>query len=254
MQTAQAIQALRHQEQTARLANGERVEAAAAQKKTVEISPYLSSIEDRLLDALLNHDLQAADLILGEALVSDPPEEVILNVITPVLNRIGMRWEKGEIGVADEHLGTNYLRQRLLMWMMSGPPPRDMNPIILACGPQEWHEGSLLVLGALLRRKRYPVAYLGQNQPLADLSTMVRQLQPPLIVLVAMTEEAAQALVNWPDMLQNAASSGKPVVGFGGRIFTTSPQWKSRIPGIYLGDSLQEGMERIEQLLHNSNR
>ncbi len=63
---------------------------------------------------------------------------------------------------------------------------------MLACGPGEWHEISLLMLGVLLRRRRWPVAYLGQAVPLPDLVKFTREIKPAVVVLVAMTEQS------WP--------------------------------------------------------
>jgi hypothetical protein len=135
------------------------------------------------------------------------------------------------------------------MWMVSGPPPRTIHPIILACAPNEWHEGSLLILGALLRRRRWPVAYLGQAVPLPDLAGFVRELNPSLIVVIAMTENAAAELSEWPVWLPEVAQTGKPTVGYGGRVFRNQPEWRLRIAGAYLGDNFRDGLSKIENLL-----
>ena len=238
MQTAQAINALRHQEQEGRFAPpGEpRIEDMQSRQDKA----LLPSAHQRLLDALTNRDLGAADLVLGEALALSSPEELILDVIAPVMANIGDGWEANKIIVATEHLATNYLRQRLLMWMLSGPPARQVSPVVLACAPNEWHEGSLLVLGALLRR-RWPVAYLGQAVPLGDFANFVRDIRPSAVVLVAMREETAAALSEWPQWLPEAAQSGRPPVGFGGRIFSLNPEWTPRVPGTYLGSTFRQG-------------
>jgi MerR family transcriptional regulator, light-induced transcriptional regulator len=135
------------------------------------------------------------------------------------------------------------------MWMVSGPPPKAISPIVLACAPEEWHEGSLLILGALLRRRRWPVIYLGQSLPLQDLAGFIRSLNPCLVVLVAMAEDSAAELAEWPAWLPLASQTGKPVIGFGGRIFTQNPEWQTRVAGVYLGDTLDEGLASIERIL-----
>ncbi len=248
MQTAQAINALHHQEQVGNLTRVEPPPAAPAVHPPAP-SLYLPQQRRELVKALIERDLVRADMILGDALVLSSPEDLILDVIGPGLNDIGQLWKDGQINVAGEHLATNYLRQRLLMWMMSGPPPRSSNPIVLACAPNEWHEGSLLILGALLRRRSWPVAYLGQSVPLPDLAGMVNSLRPELVVLVAMTESAAASLVDWPSWMPDAAQAGRPLVGFGGHIFTRQPEWRTRLPGIYLGETFREGLANIERLL-----
>jgi DNA-binding transcriptional MerR regulator len=248
MQTSQAIQALRHQEQVGNLTLVEQTPLAQV-AKTGEVPPHVQSFEAQLYKLMLDQDINRADMMLAEALAVFSPEDLILNVIGPVLTAIGDAWERGKINVATEHLATNYLRQRLLMWMVGGPPPRSIRPIVLACAPDEWHEGSLLILGALLRRRRWPVAYLGQALPLEDLASFVRDLRPSLVVLVAMMEETADNLLDWPDYLPEAAQAGKPAITFGGRIFVKQPEWRTRVPGTYLGDSYTEGLANIERLM-----
>jgi MerR family transcriptional regulator, light-induced transcriptional regulator len=163
--------------------------------------------------------------------------------------QIGDAWAGKRIDIATEHLATNYLRHVLLMWMESGPPPFPTQPIVLACAPGEWHEGGLLMIGALLRRARWPVAYLGQAVPLADLATIVRDLAPAMIVATATSPEAASALAEWPQHLPDAARSGHPVVCYAGRVFDQSPEWRQRVQGMYLGATLRDGWQTIESFL-----
>lgn len=248
MQTAQAIHALRHQEQTGHLVQGDTFRSPDNVKR-IEVANYLVNFQDELLQALDRRDMQSADNILGEALAASSPEEMILDVISPTFTHIGEEWEKGNISVATEHLATNYLRQRLLMWMLSGPPPKTTKPIVMACAPNEWHEGSLLILGALLRRRRWPIAYLGQAVPLPDLGAFIHDLQPSLVILVAMTELAVTELVQWPQWMPEIARVGRPIIAYGGRIFSLQPEWRLRMSGIYSGDNFKEGLDTIEGLL-----
>jgi len=248
MQTAQAINALHHQEQTGKLALVEAV-PPTPEEKGERPAPQQPMQRQALFRALIERDLVRADSVLGEALVTSSPEDLIMDVIGPALAEVGEAWEEGRISVATEHLATNYLRQRLLMWMVSGPPPRNSNPILLACAPNEWHEGSLLILGALLRRRRWPIAYLGQAVPLPDLASFVRELHPSLIVVIAMTENAAAELADWPHWMPEVAQNGRPALGYGGRVFRMHPEWRLRMAGTYLGDDFREGLANIEHLL-----
>ena len=251
MQASHAINALRHQKETGGLALVEQIDGLQDSKPVLIRTggSNLRNYEGQLFNTLIHRELSAADTIMGEVLAASSPENLILEVIGPVLSEIGDAWEQGRISVATEHLATNYLRQRLLMWMVSGPPPKSINPIILACAPNEWHEGSLLIIGALLRRRRWPVAYLGQSVPLTDLSSFIHEIRPSMIVLLAMTENTATELVNWPRYLPEILQSGKPLVGYGGRVFTTQPQWRLKMAGTFLGGTFTEGIETIENLL-----
>ncbi len=254
MQTAQSINALRHQEQTGHLILSQNNFASQPiSSEIVEIpddgKSLLHTYSTRLSEALDFKNVQLADEVLGEALSISNPEELILRVISPALAMVGDAWEHGKISVATEHLATYYLRHKLLFWMVNGPPPVSRPPIVLSCAPNEWHEGSLLVLGALLRRRRWPIVYLGQAVPLADLATFVRDIRPQLVVLVAMTENSASDLVDWPNWFPGISQSGKPVIGYGGLVFSEKPDWRMRMPGVYLGSTFEEGLNTIERLL-----
>jgi DNA-binding transcriptional MerR regulator len=249
MQTAQAIHALHHQEQNGHLISMESASLPGNGIRTMGPRHHLESFDQRLMDTLVGRDLQGADNILGEALALSSPDDLILDVISPTLSDIGQAWENGQISIATEHLATNYLRQRLLMWMLSGPPAKSVSPIVLACAPNEWHEGSLLIMGAILRRRRWPIAYLGQALPLPDLAAYVREIRPSVVVLVGMTEETATEMLAWPNYMPEVAQNGRPIVGYGGRVFTLHPEWRLRMAGTFLGNTFREGVETIEKLL-----
>jgi MerR family transcriptional regulator, light-induced transcriptional regulator len=260
MQTAQSINALRHQESTGHLiltANVLTPTQAISTEKSSSIqvggtndrAGNLEAFRQRLTDHLLQRNIEQADDVLIEALAVSTPEDLILKVIAPTIAVMGTYWEEGAINVAIEHLSTNYLRQKLLSWILSGPPPRKTRPIVLCCAPDEWHEGSLLVLGALLRRRRWPIAYLGQAMPLQDLAAFVGQIQPNLIVMVAMTEKTAESLAEWPSYLPHAAERKYPIIGYGGRVFMEKPEWRMKVQGMYLGNSFEDGVSTIERIL-----
>ena len=249
MQTSQAIRALQHVER-----EGEGlVTARAASTQPTGSSESLTLLHQRLLDSLLAHDAEESSRVLSDALALYPMETLIFDMILPVLNDIGEAWSSGQIDVATEHFATNHLRQHLIMWTRTGPPSYHVSPVVLACAPGELHEGSLLILSVLLRRLRWPVIYLGQTMPLDDLVTFVNEVSASILVFVAMTEETARTLAEWTHWLSDAAESGHPIVGYGGRIFTEHPELTEQMPGVFLGKTLQEGVALLDRMLHELN-
>ncbi len=249
MQTGQAIRALQHIEQEGRF--NEVSLLVPARPPAPLPDPSLPAFHDRLTELLLDHNLTAADQLLGEVLALYSIEDLILEIVAPTLHDIGTAWLEGQITVATEHLASHFLRHHLLMWMMTGPQPYPgIQPTLLACAPGEWHEGSLLITGVLLRRRRWPVAYLGQNVPLEDLGSLVKRMRAPAIVFVAMSAESATALAEWPQHLPDGVS-GKLMVGYGGRIFSEQPSWREKMAGMYLGDTLREGVQTLDHKLFN---
>lgn len=251
MQVSHAIRALQRAEQDGTFMPS--TANAATSARPLSEGTSLQIFHKRLLDALKEHDVDEANLIIGEAQAMYPLEEIILDVIGPTLSDIGAAWEHGRIDVATEHLATNHLRHFLLMWMRVGPPAYAINPVVLACAPGELHEGSLLMLGVLLRRLRWPVLYLGQTMPLANLSMFVEDLGPSIVVFVAMTEEPARALAEWPHWMPEIAAKDRPVICFAGRAYIEFPELREQTKGVYLGDSLHEGLQKLNATLHQLN-
>ena len=251
MQVSKAIQALYRLEAEGGLLYGSSSPQPIPSGTTDNAS--LPAFHQRLLDALFAHDAESANQMLGEAAARFPLETLIYSVMSPAFFDIGEAWRDGRIDVATEHLATNVLRHTLLAWMRTVPPAYHVNPVILACAPGELHEGSLLMLSVLLQRLRWPIVYLGQSVPLASLAAFVEALEPSILVFVAMTEETAQALRDWPLHLPRVAQTGRPMVGYGGRTFTDHPALAEQIPGVLLGKTLQDGIETLNRTLHDLN-
>jgi DNA-binding transcriptional MerR regulator len=211
-----------------------------------------ASLCDSLLNALTHHDLFLADQLLGEMLAFYSAEYMTLNIIGPTLSAIGEAWERGNISIATEHFASNYLRHRLLMWIVTGPSPKPVSPIVLACAPGERHEGSLLMMGVLLRRQGWPIAYLGQDVPFHDLALFIDNIHPQAVVLVAMGKKTGNALVEWPESISQIG--GKPIITFGGRAFVVQPELKSKVPGTYLGDTIKDGMTNLVSIIQQASK
>ena len=248
MQTRQAVEALRLRQE-----RGETIgpEADVAPLSDAEALPHLRRIQQQLSAALLSNDLPRATHIFREALAPYPPEALIEHVVQPTFADIGEGWEAGDINVSTEHLAAQYLRSRLVMWLHTGPPAYEVPPVVLACAPGELHEGGLLILGTLLRRRRWPIAYLGQSTPLDDLAQFIRDTHPLAVVLAAMREETAEALAAWPDARPDLIEEGWPLITFGGRIFVEQPKWQMIVPGLYLGDDFEAALATLEPRLRN---
>ncbi len=245
MQVSQAVRALKQMEQAGRLVTPPRP-ATALHEEELHSARVLRR---RLLQALLAHDAVRADETLAEATVILSPEALILDVVGPTLHEIGTAWSDGRADVATEHFASAHLRQHLVMWLRTAPPARPVAPVLLACAPGELHEGGLLMLAVLLRRLRWPVLYLGQTMPLSELASLVREVEPSALVFVAMMEEPARNLAAWPTWLPGVARTGRPVVAYAGRAFSLHPNLVPQVPGVYLGPTLREGVQKLDAML-----
>ena len=249
MRASQAILARRHTHRAAAV--------AAALHGPVRLpesaNPALATLCTALLDALMAYNNAQSAAILSDALAAYPLESVVLDLVGPTMATIGDLWCDGEATVAMEHFATNFLRQQLLSWMRESPSPFTVNPVALACAPDELHEGSLLMLGTLLRRLRWPVVYLGQTLPITDLAPLVARVGPSALVFVAMSESSALALADWPRWLPQHPEGEPPIIAYGGRAFTLNLELAHRVPGAFLGATLAEGYQRLRRVMLDLN-
>ncbi len=249
MQISQAVQTLRRLEEA-----GWFPERAIVQTESRPISPIAPAIKidrhrENLMQALLAFDAEQADRILSELLVLYPVETLLQSVIVPLLNDVGEGWLAGEISVSEEHFTSQFLRRHLIQWLQIGPPPFDVAPVVLACAPGEWHELSLLIFGVMVCRLRWPVVNLGQSVPLDDLAAFIKKSEPLAVVIAAMTEPTARELIHLSDHMPEVLPRKRPLIAYGGRFFVYHPEWITDVPGLYLGDTYEEGVSRLDRRL-----
>jgi DNA-binding transcriptional MerR regulator len=249
IQVGRAIRALHMTDRDSAVSTALREPLAVT--KTPE--PDTAAARDALLELLLAYDGGGATALLQEMRARRSLEDVTLDVVGPAFAAIGAAWSAGHVTVATEHFATNILRHQLLSWMRASPPPFSVPPIVLACAPEELHEGSLLMLGVLLRQLRWPALYLGQSLPLSDLRVLAEHVKPALIVFVAMSEAPALALSTWPLYVVSEGETRPPIIGYGGQAFIERPELIDLTPGAFLGTTLDEGLRRIHRLMLHFN-
>ena len=137
---------------------------------------------DKFADALDGLDEQAANSALDHLFSAYSVEAVLQRVVIPYLQRLGQRWETGEVSVAQEHFAANLIRGRLLGLAQGWGQGRGP-AAVLACLPGELHELGLLVFGVALRRRGWRITYLGTNSPIDAVADVIRSLLPAAVVL-----------------------------------------------------------------------
>ncbi len=245
LQIRQAIQALKLQEQSA----PHSIAAPQEPWHTPAEMGGLAAASERLMLLLLQDDIDGAEQLWRELLALHSLETLALAVLRPALAEIGEAWLAGRINVAQEHRLTHYLRHKVTQWINASPPPYALPPVLLAGAPGELHEGSLLILALLLRRRLWPVTYLGPATPLRDLAEYAATHAPAAIVLAAMTEDSARALTELARWLPPPNVPDAPLIAFGGRIFNERPAWRDKIPGVFLGATLEAGFQNLDRWL-----
>jgi DNA-binding transcriptional MerR regulator len=170
--------------QAARLALTE-----AAPEHTDDVEPVeLARVSIELVRALDRLDEPGAQASLDRLLATFTLQTVLRDVVLPYLHELGVRWERGEASVAQEHFASNLLRGRLFGLARGwgqGAGPRA----VLACAPGELHDLPLIVFGLMLAARGWVITYLGPDTPLATIQETLGDLDARVVVISAMTKQ-----------------------------------------------------------------
>ncbi len=150
------------------------------------------SLVRQMVEGAMTLDPGCVERGVEQAFALFEPAVAIEEVIAPALREIGDRWERGELGVAQEHGASEAVRAKLHALLdptADGPRGRA----VLACGPGERHEIGLLALGVLLQGDGWRVVYLGAATPLGEAVAAALTCDASLLCVSATMDDAAKA-------------------------------------------------------------
>jgi DNA-binding transcriptional MerR regulator len=143
-----------------------------------------ASLRAELAEALESFDEPRAQAVLDRLLAVTTIDTLLSAIVLPYLRDVGVRWERGELSVAQEHFASGVLRGRLLGlargWGLGVGPVA-----VLACLPGEQHDLGLIAFGLALRARGWRIVYLGPDAPIETVEETGRRLRPELVVLHA---------------------------------------------------------------------
>ncbi len=165
-------------------------------RERVGLGPDQPAIESYLSSALIaveEFDAHRLEQTLRSAVLRMPADEVLDQVIAPLLFTIGSLWHQGLLRPANEHLATTTIR-RVLVWM-SDLAVSDANaPMVVVGTPaHQMHEIGAMMAATTAVSCGWRVAYLGPNLPADELARAVRYAKASAIALsvVYPTEDPA---------------------------------------------------------------
>lgn len=195
----------------------------------------LPTLVQRLYHAFLSFNEPEAEAITALALAYYPVDSVCLDLLSEAEAAIGDGWHRGEVPVTAEHFGSNFVRNKFIALLQMQPASVGGPLVLVACAPDEQHELGALLVALFLRWSGFRIIYLGQNVPTADLLDTIRNLQPALVCMSAMTEVTADRLANFSQQL--ALLAHPPVFAFGGGVYNRMPQLRAAVAGHFLGET-----------------
>jgi methanogenic corrinoid protein MtbC1 len=178
-----------------RLREGYRIGEAAQLLGTTDVATTRSPKEHlhTILAALENGDAAEIGLLIDQGFALHGVDETLEEILRPLLQTIGERWQRDELTVAEEHVLSEAVRSRLGHLLAdSGGGLRGT--VVLACAPGERHELGLMMLAIALRRDGWKVIYVGADTPVADAVALAQKQAAKVLALSVAMEERAAAL------------------------------------------------------------
>jgi len=215
--------------------------------KSLQVLPSIGIDELRSfwLSACLDFNEYAAEQALTQAFGLYPVELVCIELLQRGISEMGSLWFENRASIQQEHFATALAMRRLDALLSAAPVPNRLKTIMVGCPSNEWHTFIPTLMALFIRRRGYNVIYLGANVPSAHFIEAVEHSRADLVVLAAQQLDTAASL---RELAAKIDASGN-LVAFGGRIFVRHPDMVRHIPGHYLGGQLNEGIDKIEEIL-----
>jgi methanogenic corrinoid protein MtbC1 len=181
---------LRNEELTAVIESDERAERINAVPPPD--GPAVESFLSTALIAVENFDGQRLEQTLRSAALRLSADDVLDQVIGPLLFTVGSLWHQGLLLPANEHLATATVR-RVLGWLSELAVPSTDAPVMVVGTPaNQLHELGAMLAATTASSNGWRVVYLGANLPADELARAARYAKADALAisLVYPTDDA----------------------------------------------------------------
>ncbi len=135
------------------------------------------------LMAIEAFDAYQLEQTLRTAALRLPADDVLDQVIGPLLFTIGSLWHQGQLLPANEHLASTTIR-RVLTWMGEVSTPGNGAPTVIVGTPaHHMHELGAMLAATSASGNGWRVIYLGPNLPAEELARAAKQVKADAVAL-----------------------------------------------------------------------
>ncbi len=147
-----------------------------------QVSLYAAIVED-YLKAIFEYDVRRAESILTRTAAILPPMTLTLEVIVPLMRRVGEAWNADQLRIAHEHIISGQLRSLLGALMRHEQPASGAPRIIVATPSGHLHEFGAIIGAFMAAGRGFEPIYLGTHMPLEEIAEAAQQSGAVLVLL-----------------------------------------------------------------------
>jgi DNA-binding transcriptional MerR regulator len=153
-------------------------------------SSLYSAIVEDYLGAISAYEVQRAESILSRTAAILPPMTLTLEVIVPLMRRVGEEWRADRLRIPHEHLISAQLRSLLGTLMRHNDPVTGAPRIVVATPPQHLHEFGAIIGAFIAASRGFEPIYLGAHMPFADIAEAAEESGAELVILSVVRDSA----------------------------------------------------------------
>ena len=147
-----------------------------------QVSLYAALVED-YLGAVIHFEVQRAESILTRTAAILPPMTLTLEVIVPLMRRVGEAWNAKQLRISHEHIISGQLRSLLGTLMRHTEPKPGAPRILVATPPGHLHEFGAIIGAVKAASRGYEPIYLGTHMPFAEVAEAADQANASVVLL-----------------------------------------------------------------------
>jgi len=200
------------------------------------------AVIESLVAAVTSLEVEAASRVLARAALIFSPRDLALNVLGPLLERVGELWGRGELRIASEHAVSALLRTQLGQFLNSAPAVRSA-PIVCTTPAGERHELGVLLAAVMIALGGRRALYLGPDLPADQIAEAARVSRAAAVALSVVSLDPALVRAELDTLLLALPAHVEVLIGgHGARTLTNLP------PRVRLMQSLPELESWLEGL------
>lgn len=196
-----------------------------------------TDLVEGILEAVLRMDAVAIRNLLDQAIARGGLLPLLRCCISPLLDRVGLAWAEGHLGIHHEHFLTEVLEDRLRQLRAKQPVPPGGPVTLFATLPGERHRLGLLMAALAYAAKGHRTELLGSDLPVANIASAARTLKASCVAVSLSLQSNGEATRRLIQELQEHLPEGcRLVIGGQGAARTrrvagveriTSLEWQS---------------------------
>lgn len=173
-------------EQLLEMVNGDEANITHAPESLgahVAVVESYATIRQNCLAAITNLDAAVLESLLNQALVDLSQPQLINQLLLPLLEELGARWQDGTLRIAHEHLASTVIRSFLSHLFGSMITKHHAPALIATTLSGQLHELGAMIAAIIAQSAGWHATYLGPNLPAEEIAVAAKHNRAKAIAL-----------------------------------------------------------------------